>query len=148
MKARFFVIKSFTQSDVQKSVKHGFWSSTIPGNERLDSAYSNPPPEYDPNDPNPQPWPVYLFFSINGSSRFCGVARMSSSVDRTKSSDVWDLAARWTGLFNVEWLFIRDVPNSELRHIVLSATDPRPVTNSRDTQELPLNAGRQMLSVF
>lgn len=37
--ARFFVIKSYTEDDVQKSLKHEVWSSTVLGNKRLDNAY-------------------------------------------------------------------------------------------------------------
>jgi hypothetical protein len=34
--ARFFVIKSFSPSDVAASVRHRLWASTEPGNARLD----------------------------------------------------------------------------------------------------------------
>lgn len=34
--ARFFVIKSFSPSDVVASIHHRFWASTEPGNARLD----------------------------------------------------------------------------------------------------------------
>lgn len=37
--ARFFVIKSYTEDDVQKSLKHEVWSSTVLGNKRLDNAW-------------------------------------------------------------------------------------------------------------
>ena len=53
--ARFFVIKSFTEDDVHKSLKHEIWSSTTYGNQRLDKAFQE------------ARGPVYLFFSVNGS---------------------------------------------------------------------------------
>ena len=37
---RFFVIKSYTEDDVHKSVKYGCWTSTSTGNARLDAAFS------------------------------------------------------------------------------------------------------------
>jgi len=37
--ARFFVIKSFTEEDVHKSMKYQVWSSTPEGNKRLNEAY-------------------------------------------------------------------------------------------------------------
>ena len=55
LQARYFVIKSFTEDDVQKSLKHEIWSSTNFGNQRLDKAF------------NEARGPVYLFFSVNGS---------------------------------------------------------------------------------
>lgn len=33
--------------------------------------------------------PVYLFYSVNGSGHFCGVAQMVSPVDYNASSGVW-----------------------------------------------------------
>ena len=37
--ARFFVIKSYTEDDVHKSMKYQIWSSTSEGNKRLNEAY-------------------------------------------------------------------------------------------------------------
>lgn len=53
--ARYFVIKSFTEDDVHKSLKYEIWSSTDPGNKRLDKAFK---------ECNGR-GPVYLFFSVN-----------------------------------------------------------------------------------
>ena len=64
--ARFFVIKSFTEDDVFKSIKFEIWSSTPLGNNRLDKAHK---------ESNAQ-GPIYLFFSVNASGHFCGVAEM------------------------------------------------------------------------
>ena len=36
--ARFFVIKSYSEDDVHKSIKYGVWASTDTGNRRLDQA--------------------------------------------------------------------------------------------------------------
>ena len=36
---RFFVIKSYTEDDVHKSMKYQVWSSTTEGNKRLNEAY-------------------------------------------------------------------------------------------------------------
>ena len=54
-KARYFVIKSYTEEDVHKSLKHEIWSSTDPGNKRLDKAFKE----------NAGRGPIYLFFSVN-----------------------------------------------------------------------------------
>ena len=37
--AIFFVIKSYSEDDVHKSIKYRVWSSTPNGNKRLDGAY-------------------------------------------------------------------------------------------------------------
>jgi hypothetical protein len=54
------------EEDVQKSLKHEIWSSTVLGNKRLDTAFR----EFS------RTGPIYLFFSVNGSRHFCGVAEM------------------------------------------------------------------------
>jgi hypothetical protein len=43
---------------------------------------------------------------------------------------------------------VKDVPNSQLRNIRLENNDNKPVTNSRDTQEIPFEKGKQVLKVF
>jgi len=136
---RAFVIKSFTEVDIQRSVHHGVWTSTEKGNKRLDSAWRQ----------SHATGPIYLFFSVNGSGRFCGVAQMTSGLDYTQSSDIWADGTRWKGLFHVHWLLIKDVPNAQLRHIYLRNTaDVRPVTKSRDTQELLPEAAAAVLQIF
>ena len=37
--ARFFVIKSYSDEDVHKSIKYGVWSSTAGGTKRLSTAF-------------------------------------------------------------------------------------------------------------
>ncbi len=39
-----------------------------------------------------------------------------------------------SGKFQVRWIYVKDVPNSQLRHIRLENNENKPVTNSRDTQ--------------
>jgi len=76
------------------------------------------------------------------------MAEMLTPVDYTRSSTVW-ASDKWKGVFKVRWIFVRDIPNANLRHIRLHNTQERkPVTNSRDTQELPPDAGQEMLRIF
>ncbi|KAG6814600.1 hypothetical protein H0H92_000129 [Tricholoma furcatifolium] len=136
--ARYFVIKSYTEDDVHKSLKYEIWSSTDPGNKRLDKAFKETAGR----------GPIYLFFSVNASGHFCGMAEMMTPVDYTRSSTVW-ASDKWKGVFTVRWIFVRDIPNVNLRHIKLNNTQERkPVTNSRDTQELLPDAGQEMLRIF
>lgn len=91
--------------------------------------------------------PVYLFYSVNGSGHFCGIAQMVSPVDYNASSGVW-AQDKWKGQFKVKWIYVKDVPNGELRHIVLENNDFKPVTNSRDTQEVPAEQGKAVLKII
>ncbi|OVA15203.1 FYVE zinc finger [Macleaya cordata] len=71
--ALFFVIKSYSEDDIHKSIKCNVWASTPNGNKRLDSAYQDAQERMGQKDSK---CPVFLFFSVNASGKFCGVAEM------------------------------------------------------------------------
>lgn len=60
---------------------------------------------------------------------------MIGAVDFHKDMDFWQ-QDKWSGSFPVKWHIIKDVPNSGFRHIILENNENKPVTNSRDTQEV------------
>ncbi|VDP83823.1 unnamed protein product [Echinostoma caproni] len=136
-KARFFVIKSFSEDDIHRSIKYSVWCSTELGNKKLDAAFVEAKGQY----------PIYLFYSVNGSGHFCGMAEMTSRVDYDTRMRVW-AQDKWQGAFSVRWIFVKDVPNTALRHIRIETNENKPVTHSRDTTELPLERGRQVMEVF
>jgi len=74
-------------------------------------------------------------FQVNASGQFCGVAEMTGPVDFTQSVEYWQ-QDKWNGRFTVKWHIIKDIPNCQFRHIILENNDNKPVTNSRDTQEV------------
>ncbi|XP_056594346.1 YTH domain-containing family protein 3 isoform X2 [Triplophysa dalaica] len=134
---RIFIIKSYSEDDIHRSIKYSIWCSTEHGNKRLDSAYRSLGAK----------GPLYLLFSVNGSGHFCGVAEMKSTVDYNAYAGVWS-QDKWKGKFEVKWIFVKDVPNNQLRHIRLENNDNKPVTNSRDTQEVPLEKAKQVLKII
>ncbi|XP_076326343.1 YTH domain-containing family protein 1-like isoform X2 [Tachypleus tridentatus] len=134
--ARFFIIKSYSEDDIHRSIKYSIWCSTEHGNKRLDAAFHE----------REGKGPIFLFFSVNGSGHFCGMAQMVSKVDYGASSGVW-AQDKWKGQFKVKWIYVKDVPNSQLRHIKLENNENKPVTNSRDTQEVPSEKGKQVLKI-
>lgn len=135
---RFFVIKSYSEDDIHRSIKYEIWCSTEHGNKRLDQAFR----ETEREDGN-----IYLLFSVNGSGHFCGVAQMMTAVDYNSVSSVWH-QDKWKGKFSLKWIYVKDVPNPQLRHIRLENNENKPVTNSRDTQEVPNAEGRQVLEII
>lgn len=135
--ARFFIIKSYSEDDIHRSIKYGIWCSTEHGNRRLDAAMKE----------RSGKGPIYLFFSVNGSGHFCGVAQMMTEVDYDTITGVW-AQSKWKGQFQVKWIFVKDVPNQQLRHIRLENNENKPVTNSRDTQEVPPEKGKQVLKII
>ncbi|KAG2243875.1 hypothetical protein Bca4012_069305 [Brassica carinata] len=136
-KAKFFVIKSYSEDDVHNSIKYGMWSSTPTGNKKLNAAYQE----------RSQDCPVYLLFSVNASGQFVGVAEMTGPVDFNKTMEYWQ-QDKWIGCFPVKWHIIKDVPNSLMRHITLANNENKPVTNSRDTQEVKLEDGAKVVKIF
>ncbi len=110
-KSQFFVIKSFSEEDVHKSIKYNVWSSTKAGNQTLNSAYKMT---------SEKGGHVYLFFSCNGSGRYVGLARMRSPVSEDKHFMYWTQDSKWPGLFDVEWIFIKDVPFKNFKNIIIT----------------------------
>ncbi|KAJ3021999.1 hypothetical protein HKX48_007278 [Thoreauomyces humboldtii] len=133
--ARYFVIKSNSAVNIHAAIRYGLWSSTELGNRRLDNAYATGAP-------------IFLFFSVTSSGRFCGVARMASSIDWTRSAGIWEQGKQYKGVFEVRWIFLKDIPNAAVRHLKVSTNENKPVSNSRDTQELSEQIGHDVLRIF
>ncbi|XP_016977373.1 YTH domain-containing family protein isoform X1 [Drosophila rhopaloa] len=136
--ARFFVIKSYSEDDIHRSIKYEIWCSTDHGNKRLDDAFK---------ERHKEGGNIMLFFSVNGSGHFCGMAQMMTAVDYNSTSSVWS-QDKWRGKFKVKWIYVKDVPNGKLRHIRLENNDNKSVTNSRDTQEVPNDKGIEVLQIL
>ncbi|KAK4779587.1 hypothetical protein SAY87_015693 [Trapa incisa] len=138
--AKFFVIKSYSEDDVHKSIKYSVWASTPNGNKKLDAVYREA-------QEKAGHLPVFLFFSVNTSGQFVGVAEMTGPVNFEKNVGYWQ-QDKWNGCFPVKWHIVKDVPNSLLKHIILENNENKPVTNSRDTQEVKLEQGLKMIKIF
>jgi hypothetical protein len=74
-------------------------------------------------------------FQVNTSGQFVGVAEMTGAVDFEKTLEYWQ-QDKWNGSFSLKWHIVKDVPNNMLKHIILENNENKPVTNSRDTQEV------------
>jgi hypothetical protein len=58
---------------------------------------------------------------------------------KAEALDIWHESS-WGGHFPVKWHLVEDVPSALLEHILLVNNDRKPVTVSRDMQEV--RAGR------
>lgn len=148
------MIKSFTEENIQRSIKFGVWCSTEAGNKRLNDAFhsvTRARPDASTGE-DAAPGHVYLFFSVNMSGFFSGIAEMVGAVNASiDPGDIWEQTrsgARWRGLFPVRWLYVRDVPNDALNHITVATNDGKPVTHSRDTTEVPRAQGEQVFEII
>lgn len=137
--AKFFIIKSYSEDDIFRSIKYSIWTSTEHGNRKLNEAYKEQSKSGNA--------PIYLLFSVNGSGHFCGIAEMMSSVDIHIETGVW-VQDKWKGRFDVKWIYVKDVPNNMLRHIRLENNENKPITNSRDTQDVPIDKGLKVVKIM
>ena len=70
--AKFFVIKSYSEDDVHKSIKYNVWSSTPNGNKRLDEAFRK---AQEKSESVSSPCPIFFFFSVI----FCCLTRFRTT---------------------------------------------------------------------
>lgn len=66
--AKFYVIKSYSEDDIHKSIKYGVWASTPNGNKKLDAAFQDA--ETKKNETGTK-CPIFLFFSVSSTDLFC-----------------------------------------------------------------------------
>jgi hypothetical protein len=138
VKARYFIIKSTDEDNIHKSIKYKIWSSTEKGNLKLHKAFID----------SQRTFPIYLFFSVNGSGRFIGAAQMISEYNNAAIFNYWSQSEKWKGYFHLAWLDIKDIPNRMFKHLYNVYNDNKPVIYSRDTQEIHPMIGSQMLKIF
>lgn len=91
---------------------------------------------------------LFLFFSVNGSGKFCGVAEMTSDLRDDLDTTIWTESEKFGNAFKVRWLIVRDINNKYLKRFLLPNNEMKPVTNSRDTQEVPPLIGTGMIKLF
>ena len=73
---------------------------------------------------------------------------MKGEVQNDKMFPFWTQDSKWPGIFEIEWVFIKDVPFKEFKNIIITMKDGevKCVSNSRDTQEVPFAEGKAMLT--
>lgn len=143
---RFFIIKSFNEDNIHKvkrlliiqSIKYRIWCSTVKGNKILQNAYTEAKNQY----------PILLFFSVNGSGRFVGVAQMISDLQYNTNFMLWDKKEEWKGFFFVMWIFIKDIPNKILKNITNELNEGKSVVESRNVEEINYASGMKMMKIF
>ncbi len=113
------------------------WCSTNKGNQRLDDLFMN----------NPYT-PIYLFFSINESGAVQGMAQMKSNVDFNTRFPLQSQNKKWKGIFTLQWVYLKTIPNDRFRHIRNPMNENKAFTNSRDCQQIEWASGYKAWLVF
>ncbi|XP_057778321.1 uncharacterized protein LOC130997061 [Salvia miltiorrhiza] len=141
--AKYFVIKSDSEDDVRKSIRHNAWSCTPYANKKLNAAYEDAQRVADG-------CPIFLFFFVDGSGQLCGMAEMTGPVDFHRDVDFdFRLRDKRSGSFPVKWHFIKDLANlKNFRFTILHNNENMPGTDKRDIQRLSYKKGLRMHNIF
>lgn len=134
----YFIIKSFNIENIHKAIKYGVWSTTYSGNIIFDKAFALA---------QSRSADVYLFFSTNSTFAFQGIARLKSKF-QTKTYSFWKGSEKYksfNGSFNLDWLIIKDVPNSTLDKIQVNNI---PFSKLRNGVELSEKDALNAVTVF
>jgi len=145
--SRFFIIKSYTEEDIHKAIKYGIWSSTANGNKVLDEAWDECEQAQTENLGDESD--VYLFFSVNKSKHFCGAARMKTRVNHDRQhAELWKQPQKWPGSFKLDWITIKDIPNTQFIYLENPLNENKPACQGRDCTEIFWKVGERMLMIF
>ena len=91
---------------------------------------------------------VYLFFLVNGSGRFCGIAEMTAAVNFKSKLNIWNETSRWSGVFPITWVSTDSLPNRHFVQLRNPLNENKPITYSRDTQEVPFNIAFKFIAIY
>ncbi|CAD8060717.1 unnamed protein product [Paramecium primaurelia] len=99
--ATFFLIRAPTKDNVHRAIKYGIWTSSSRNNKKLNDA----------------PRPVYLLFNVTQTSHFIGLAKIITEFRDKMHFKYWAEENKWFGSFQIEWVFLKDLPYNELSKI-------------------------------
>ena len=135
--AKFFILRSTCDDDIHKAIKYGFWTSTYKNNVLLNDLFK----KYSRSGT-----PIYLIYTVVGSGQYCGLAQMSSEVELKKTFSYWWEEVKWSGVFKVNWIYVKDLLYDEVEDIRLR--NGNKVVSSKDGTELDFETGMEMLKRF
>ena len=99
-RVEYIIVTSSSADDIHKAMKYGIWASTKDGNAAMMKSFTKK--KHGLIDE------VLLFFKIRDDNKFVGCAKMLSNYIEEQQYDLWWERVEWKGLFNVEWLFVKD----------------------------------------
>ena len=132
LKSVAFVARSSTYDDIHKAMKYGVWSSTLEHNRALDGAF---------RAARETGKRVLLFFRSVKDDVFCGVAEVVSGYIEEQKFGLWWEDDKYKGIFNIRWVFVKNVPLTGvmLRQLAMTAKrgeKSRNVATLRDGEQL------------
>ncbi len=101
----YFIMRSTHQDDIHKAMKYGVWTSTPEHNSKLEQTYTINK-QYGRK--------TLLFFRVIKENTVYGVAELVSSFNRNIQKKFWWNNIKWKGLFNLKWIYVKDLELSGL----------------------------------
>jgi len=150
--AHFYIMRSSNDDNIHKAIKYHIWTTTASGKNMLSRAWR----EFQDKGINPE---VYLIFSVVNSNQFLGVAKLASDILHNETFKYWWEPCKWFGVFNIKWLFVKDIHHAQFEHLkqeVYQHIDHNniktptlcSVINLRDSTKINAKVGKQILSIF
>lgn len=135
--ARFFVLRSTCDDDIHKAIKYGIWTSTYKNNLILNDLYR----KYRRDN-----IPIFLIYTVVGSGQYSGLAQMCSEVELKKTFSYWWEEVKWSGVFKINWIYVKDVLYEEVEDVLLPSGNK--IISCKDGAELDFKTGYRMLEKF
>ncbi|KAK2721614.1 YTH domain-containing protein 1-like [Artemia franciscana] len=138
--ARFFLIKSNNQENIDLAMSLGVWSTPPVNDAKLNEAFK-------------EARNVILIFSVKESGHFCGIARLATESRRDTSPVPWKLpeglsARALGGVFKIDWICKKDLAFSRVSHLYNPWNEGKNVKIGRDGQEIEPHVGAELCRLF
>lgn len=134
--AVFFILRSTCDDDIHKAIKYSYWTSTTKTNQQLNDSY---------HYCQRRGIPLYLVFTVVSSKQFCGVAEMRSPVQFNKIFNYWWEEVKWSGVFRLQWLYIKDLHHEDVRDVCDGELS---VVQMKDGSRVSFQSGLRLLAAF
>lgn len=63
-------------------------------------------------------------------------------------ANLWKQPGKWPGSLKIEWVYIKDIPNTQFIHIENPLNENKPACQGRDCQEVYPKTGERMMAIF
>lgn len=133
--ASFFVMRSSSYDDIHKAMKYGIWTSTGDNNAKISEAFAKNKEEGRK---------VVLLFRVASENILCGAAELISDFIEEQQFDYWWSKARWKGIFNLKWIFIKNI---DLKSVTRKENDKR-LFELIDGEQMSSENGHFLLDMF
>jgi len=127
--SQFFIIKCANEKNLEISQKNEEWATTTFNQDKLDKAYKSCTN-------------VILFFSVNKSTRFQGMAKMVSGLTNRVSREWQTEGVRLGYSFKVKWIVTSNMLFANIG--TLKALNGESIRKARDTTEIGPDVGIQI----